>query len=128
LEHGLAYLALAERNPGRRFQERAAEVFASVDRVDPEAVPDRIRFEIINHQANAAILLNDLDAFEFYLCRGVAGVSLLGSQQRRNELQHAWRRASEAWENEPRFKAIGQRLQVDTEATAFSIEAPTGRS
>jgi len=70
LEQGLSYLALAERFPSREYQQVAADVFARVEKTAHAPVPDRIRFEIINHQANAAVLLNDLDAFELYAGRG----------------------------------------------------------
>jgi len=121
LEQGLAYVALAEHYPGRGYQHRAADIFARVDQT-VSAVPDRIRFEIINHQARTAVLLNDLDAFEAHFSRAQEGVTILGSKQRQKEMHTAWRRAAETWPTERRLKALttGQQLTADD-----STEDPT---
>ncbi len=111
LEQGLAYVALAEQYPGRDHQRRAADIFASVE-WSTLAVPDRIRFEIINHQARAAVLLGDLDAFETYISRGLDGVVLLGSKQRRREMEIALQGAGERWPRERRVRSLGERLQL----------------
>ncbi len=111
LEQGLAYVALAEQYPGRDYQRRAADIFASVER-STLAVPDRIRFEIINHQSRAAVLLGDLDAFETYIRRGLDGVVLLGSKQRRREMEIALQGAGERWPRERRVRSLGERLQL----------------
>lgn len=110
LELGLAYAALAERYPGRRYQRKAADVFALVEQAEPGAVPDRIRFEIANHQARTAVLLNDFEAFETHMYRGIDGVIQLESRQRQRELHAAWKQAAEAWPGERRLDALGQRL------------------
>jgi hypothetical protein len=75
------------------------------------AIPDRIRFEIINYQARTAVLLNDLDAFETCVRRGSEGVALLESRQRQKEMQVAWQRANERWPHERRLKALGDDLR-----------------
>ena len=111
LEQGLAYVALAEHHPGRGYQHRAADIFARVDQT-VSAVPDRIRFEIINHQARTAVLLNDLDAFEAHFSRALDGVTMLGSRQRQKEIQTAWQRATETWPTERRLKALTTRHQL----------------
>jgi tetratricopeptide (TPR) repeat protein len=112
LERGLSYMALAEHYPGRKYQQTAADIFSRVEQAVPGAVPDRIRYEIINHQAEAAILLNDFDAFEGYMSRGIDGVVLLGSRQRRKEWLGAWQRAAEAWPNERRLKGVREQFQL----------------
>lgn len=111
LEEGLAYAALAEKYPDRGYKRKAADIFASVERSE-SAIPDRIRFEIINHQARTAVLLNDLDAFETYINRGLDGVVLLGSKQRRREMMTALQRAKNAWPRERRVRSLGERLQL----------------
>jgi len=111
LEQGLAYVALAEQYPDRDYKRKAADIFASVER-SRSAVPDRIRFEIINHQARTAVLLDDLDAFETYISRGLDGVVLLGSKQRRREMMTALQRARSAWRNERRIRSLGEMLQL----------------
>lgn len=110
LEQGLAFAALAERRPERGYQQTAANVFARVEHAVQTSVPDRIRFEIINHQAATAVLLGDMEAFEVYMARGVEGAILLGSKQRQKEVRAAWRVANEAWPAEPRLRNIGRDL------------------
>jgi transcriptional regulator with XRE-family HTH domain len=110
LERGLSYLALAARFPNRGYQRDAARVFSWADRNRDASVPDRIRFEIINHRARAAVLLNDLDAFETYLSQAAEGVVLLGSKQRQKEIQNVWRQASIVWPDERRLKTLGEQI------------------
>jgi tetratricopeptide (TPR) repeat protein len=111
LEQGLAYAALAECYTSRRYQQKAAGIFRRVEEMT-SGVPDRIRFEVINHQASTAILLDDLDAFEGYMGRALDGVTLLGSRQREREIRAALQRAAEAWPGERRLKAVGESLQI----------------
>ncbi len=108
LEQGLAFAALAQRCPTRGYQQTAADVFSRIEQASPSAVPARIKYEIINHQASTAVLLGDMDAFAGYLHQGVEGALLLGSKQRRKEIHTAWRLAADTWPNEPRLKALGQ--------------------
>ena len=110
LEQGLAYAALAQRQPERGYQEIAANIFARIESAGKAVVPDRIRYEIINHQASTAVLLGDLDAVEGYLARGVEGALLLGSKQRKKEVRAAWNLANQAWPGDRRLKAIGAEL------------------
>jgi len=110
LEQGLAYAALAQRRPERGYQQTAANVFARIEQAAQTPIPDRIKYEIINHQASTAVLLGDLEAFEDYVTRGVEGAILLGSKQRQREVRAAWRLANESWPTEPRLKALGRDL------------------
>src|SRR6266568_2662724 len=113
LERGLAYVALAEQYPGRGYQSRASDIFARVEQAMPATVPDRIRFEIVNHQARTAVLQNDLDAFETYMGRGLDGVDLLQSRQRRKEAREAWERARQRWPGDRRLQTVSERLQIE---------------
>jgi len=121
LEQGLAYLALAEKYPGRGYEHTAADVLARLSGAEPGRVPDRIRFEVVNNQARAAVLLDDLDAFEAYLRLGLDGAARLGSRQRRSEAEAAWRRAADKWPREKRIGAFGEQLQI---AAAGSDQEP----
>jgi tetratricopeptide (TPR) repeat protein len=112
LEQGLAYVALAERHPSRGYERKAADIFCGLNNTGSPSVPDRIRFEIVNGQAKAAVLLNDIDAFETHLHEGLDGAMQLGSRQRMRELQHAWQDARVKWPNERRIKALTERLQL----------------
>lgn len=120
LEQGLAYAALARRHPDRGYQQTAADIFSRIDRTTNAAIPDRIRYEIINHQASTAVLLGDLEAFGDYLTRGARGAMLLGSKQRTKEVQTAWRLANQAWPTEPTLKALGRELMPALNVPAVS--------
>lgn len=110
LEQGLAYTALAETYPDRGYQQNAQIIFSRTEKTtDP---PDRIRYEIINHQARAAVLLNDLEAFEMHVVHGMDGIVLLGSEQRRKEMNAALKLADKRWPHERRFRELTERLQL----------------
>jgi tetratricopeptide (TPR) repeat protein len=109
LERGLAYVALAEQFPGRGYQQNAAGIFGQAQ-ADQTGSPDRIRFEIVNHQAKTAVLLGDLDAFETHMMCGRDGASQLGSRQRLKEVQMIWDRAVSRWPGEQRLKDLGDSL------------------
>jgi tetratricopeptide (TPR) repeat protein/transcriptional regulator with XRE-family HTH domain len=111
LEQGLAYLTLAERFPGRSYQQRAADVFGRISQPALQA-PERIRFEVVNHQADTAVLLDDLDAFEAFMSSGLQGAAVLGSRQRLNEMKATWQRATTRWPGELRLKALGEGLRL----------------
>jgi tetratricopeptide (TPR) repeat protein len=112
LEQGLAYIALAEQDPGRGYQRKAGDIFARFESEMPADAPDRIRFEIINHQARTAVLLDDIDAYEIYAHRGLDGVITLGSRQRLKEMKSAWCDAMARWPRERRVAAFRERLQL----------------
>jgi hypothetical protein len=112
LRQGLAFLALAEQHQGRGYQHMAADMLGKIDQAPTMTVSDRIRFEIANHQARAAVLLDDVDAFELYIHRGLDGVVLLGSKQRLREARHAWQLAMTRWPNERRLVTVTERLQL----------------
>jgi tetratricopeptide (TPR) repeat protein len=118
LELGLAYIALAEQFPTRGYQRTAGDTFERMERTAPTAVPERIRFEIVNHQAATAVLLNDLDAFEAYITRAVDGATVLRSKQRQKEMLAVWQQAVAAWPRERRMKALGARLQSGSQETS----------
>lgn len=110
LEQGLAHLALAGHFPDRGYQQRAAEIFGLAGQ-SARAIPERIRFEIVNHQAETAVLLGDLEAFEGFMSYGLDGIALLGSRQRLKEMQATWHRATARWPGEKRVKALAEGLR-----------------
>jgi tetratricopeptide (TPR) repeat protein len=110
LEEGLAHLALAGHFPDRGYQQQAAEIF-DLTRQPARVIPERIRFEIVNHQAETAVLLGDLDAFEAFMSCGLDGITLLGSRQRLKEMQETWHRARTRWPGEHRLKALAEGLR-----------------
>lgn len=108
LECGMMYLALAELHPGAGHERAAQGIF---DRVTRHDAPDRIVYEIANHQASAAVLLDDLDEFERRLIQGHEGAVLLKSGQRLNELANVWQRATAKWPREPRLRRLRELIR-----------------
>jgi hypothetical protein len=70
------------------------------------AVPERIFFEIVNHQAEVAVCLGERDLFQTYIERGIEGAHRLGSIQRHQELRETYALASTLWPHEQRIKYI----------------------
>lgn len=64
-------------------------------------IPERIRVEIINHQAATAIAQRDLQRFTTYFVQGVQGAKALGSGKRLQEATANWKAARVAWPGEP---------------------------
>jgi len=112
LEQGLAYLALAEHHGGSRYQHKATEILCLTDQSGSLDIPDRIRYEIVNHLALASVLLGDAEAFEAYILRGINGAKSLGSSQREREVRAAFRRACRKWPNERRLEKVTELLQI----------------
>jgi tetratricopeptide (TPR) repeat protein len=118
LEQGLAFLALAEHHDGSDYQQRAEQILRAMDESASIVVPDRIRFEIVNHLARTSVLLGDADAFEMYIYRGIEGARLLGSSQREREARAAFMRAKQKWPDEKRLDKVSEHLQItDGKAT-----------
>jgi tetratricopeptide (TPR) repeat protein len=111
LEHGLAYIALADQRPGSSHAAKATEVFSRLTDYG-SSMPDRIRFEIVNHQASNAVHLNDLDSFIFFMTSALEGISLLGSAQREKEAAGAWALAARRWPSETRLAALRPMIQL----------------
>jgi len=106
---GMAHLALAEHLPRRSYQTKAAAIF---DDMSAESGPDRIKVQILNHRASAAVLVGDLDAFDVYFGQAVGGVAQLGSKQRQREMRETWARAVTRWPHEQRLKPIGEQVRA----------------
>lgn len=108
LEEGLAYLALSSCSPTQGYEKQAWETFERFELLQIQGdVPERIRYEIVNHQAETALALRDREAFCAYLQQGIEGSKLLHSQQRRQELVSVYTKAREVvWPNETKVKEL----------------------
>ena len=109
LEEGLTYLALAQQHSkvSKQYLVQARETFARIENSQVDfIVPERIRIEIINHQAKAAIALKELENFCSYLEIGANGAKKLDSQKRREEGITIYREARNIWPNEVRIKEL----------------------
>jgi hypothetical protein len=109
LYRGLAHMALAREFLDRTHQQQAWETFEEMGRISgPGVVPERIRVEVVNHQADTALEMRDLESFVCHLRRGVDGARSLGSALRRHEATTAWRRAVQVWPTEPRVTGLAE--------------------
>jgi len=107
LEEGLTHLALTLHYPDGEYPRQAWNTFARIEKLEAKfLIPERIRLEIINHQANTALALKDLDAFCYQLEQGVIGANRLGSEKRRQEAIEVYREARGLWPNESRIKGL----------------------
>ena len=69
---------------------------------------ERIRVEIVNHQAATAVEMRDLDRFATHLRMGVEGAQRLQSAQRMHEARTNWQQALRVWPAEGRVVALGE--------------------
>lgn len=85
----------------------AWNTFASIEQLQSKSpVPERVRLQIVNHQAETAISLRDLDLFCAYLEQGIKGAEALGSQKRRSEAFDIYRQALKVWPQEAKVRAL----------------------
>jgi hypothetical protein len=109
LYRGLAQLALARVYPGRHYPTQAWETFGQVGTLSGQVgVAERVRVEIVNHQADTALEMRDLESFVSHLRRGVEGARSLRSALRLHEATTSWRRALDVWRSEPRVTELAE--------------------
>jgi hypothetical protein len=109
LYRGLAQLALARAYPDRHYQRQAWDTFEQVGTLSDQAtVAERVRVEIVNHQADTALEMRDVETFVSHLRRGVEGARNLRSALRLHEAATSWRRALEVWPTEPRVTSLAE--------------------
>ena len=101
-EH-LGKFALDRMMPKRSkvLYTQAQDTFARLEQLDPAiTVPERVRVQIINHQAATAIAQGDMELFRAYLQAGVQGAKALGSDKRMQEAIANWKAARQRWPHE----------------------------
>ena len=69
-------------------------------------VPERMRIEIINHRAEAAVAFGDQELFCAYMEMGIIGAKSLGSERRYSEAFDIYKQAKRLWNNESRVKQL----------------------
>jgi hypothetical protein len=107
LEEGLTYLALAQHYPERNYKQQAWDSFSRVDTLAAiRMVPERIYFEIVNHQAAVALIQRDLEQLKTCLEKGIKGACLLQSKQRFQEAAEVYSHARTIWPHETRLKKL----------------------
>lgn len=106
---GLTHLTLGETDPDHAHQhnEQAAKALAQIEDLPSDMLlPQRLKIEIVNYQAQAAVGAGNLDEFEHYLIAGAKGAASLGSEKRRQEVLANWRAARKVWPHEQKVLAL----------------------
>ncbi len=85
--------------------KKALTAFKRIEQPN-SVVPERIRIEIVNQHAKAAILSGDLEQGSTYVEAGVTGAKALGSQRRYNEAYSNFKQMSLLWPHERQVKAL----------------------
>lgn len=89
-----------------RFRE-ADQAFAQIDGREPKIkVPERVRIEFLNYQAEAFIGLRDLERCCAYLEEAVQASLKLRSERRYTQASEVYQKMRQVWHNEPRVKAL----------------------
>jgi len=99
LYEGLTFLGMDQA-------EAAWNALAEIEKHPDTATPERVRIEIINLQAEAAIVAGDLERFCDRVEIGRNRAVALGSEKRYQEASDAYKHAKVVWRGEPRLKAL----------------------
>ena len=111
---GVTLLELARHDLAQ--PQEAWNVFAQVEHADSRFImSERSRIEIINRQAETALVLDDLDTFCGYLQRGIEGAKRLGSARRQQEAIENYWQARQQWPHETRVKDLAELFIRDGE-------------
>jgi transcriptional regulator with XRE-family HTH domain/tetratricopeptide (TPR) repeat protein len=106
-DKGKVYLALAAYHPDRHHPQQAWETFAAAESGQSTLItPERIRYQVVNYQAETALALQDRDLCCEYLERGAQGAVLLGSAKRQREVISTREKALKLWPHEERVKEL----------------------
>ncbi|HEU5382333.1 MAG TPA: BTAD domain-containing putative transcriptional regulator [Ktedonobacteraceae bacterium] len=107
LEKGRVHLALTQYQPDGPYSKRAWEIFAGVGTGPSKLIiSERIRYEIVNYQAETALALRDRDLCCDYLEQGARGAAVLGSAKRRKEVLVIRSKALKLWPHDGRVKEL----------------------
>ncbi len=71
---------------------------------------ERIRVEVANHQAAAALAMRDKERFEQYFLIGASGAVELGSPKRKQEAMQNWKGAVRLWPGDARIADLAEVL------------------
>ncbi|MBO0777239.1 MAG: helix-turn-helix transcriptional regulator [Ktedonobacteraceae bacterium] len=98
---GQTFMDLGDASGNPDYYHQAGSAFAQVAHLPSTlVVPERVRIEIVNQQAQAAIKMGDLQQFRTLLVTGAQGAKTLGSEKRRQEVVANWKAARKVWPHE----------------------------
>ena len=101
LYEGLTFLGIEE-------PEKAWNAFSQIEKYPKNATPERVRIEIINLQAETAVVASDLERFYDRIEVGRNGAIAMGSEKRYQEAYEAYKHGKQIWRNEPRIKDLAE--------------------
>ena len=112
LSQGCMYLELAGYFPHRQYEQQAWDAFAQINQGDTKALaPTRSLIEIVNHQADAALALGNLELFGTFIQRGIEGAQALQSKQRYQEAVEVYQKALTVWPHERSLHSLSDVFQ-----------------
>ena len=100
LWEGLMYLDLKQ-------PKEADKAFTQIDGLQPKAkVPERVRIEFLNYQAETFVALRDMERSSTYLEAAVKASLALGSERRYTQAAEVFQKMCVAWPYESRMKTL----------------------
>jgi len=89
--------------------EAAWNVLSRIETLQSEVVvPERIRLEIVNQQAEVALALKDQERFTASLKEGITGAQTIQSEKRHQEARDIYWQAQVLWPREARVQELGE--------------------
>lgn len=100
LYEGITWLTLNQPETAWNVLSRIETLQSSV------VVPERIRLEIVNHQAQVALTLKDQERFTTSLITGITGAQAIHSEKRCQEARDIYTQAQVVWPHEARVREL----------------------
>ena len=89
--------------------KEAEKAFAQVDGLHPKIhVPERVRIEFLNYQAETFTKLRKMEQAHTYLEEAVKASLALGSERRYSQAFEVYKQTRIVWHNETRIKELGE--------------------
>src|SRR5947209_3060426 len=89
--------------------EEAEKAFAQVDGLNPKIhVPERVRIEFLNYQAETFTKLQKMEQAHTYLEEAVKASLALGSERRYSQAFEVYKQMRLVWHHETRIKELGE--------------------
>lgn len=101
---GRTYLALVEHFPKSDYAEKAYNAFAQG--IGKQATSSRSQSQTLIHQADAAILLDNMPTFLTCLEQGIDIALRINSEKRKDEASIVLSKAPDAWQKETKYQDL----------------------
>lgn len=111
LFEGLTFLDLDKCYPDNGYAQDAWNKLTQIDYLSKGTnVPERIRIEIVNQRAMAAVRARNMEDFRAQLIAGAEGAKALESEKRRQEAFANYKAATKAWPHEAKVLELADLL------------------